>query len=89
MSFVSQKPALIMSKKDSGDLKKIAKSRTEALVRIERAKILLEYSEGETISSIARSLKTNRVKVNNCINKAIQFGVSTALKIYPEKADHP
>ena len=89
MPFVSQKPALIMSKKDSCELKKIAKSRTESLVRIERARIFLAYSEGKTISSIARSLITNRVKVNNSVNKAIQFGVSTALKDLPRKGRTP
>lgn len=89
MPFISKKPPLILNKKDSDDLNKIAKSRTEALVKVERVKILLEYSNGGTISSIARLLKTNRVKVNNCVNKAIQFGVFTALKDLPRKGRPP
>jgi len=64
-------------------LKKISRSRTEAVRRVERAKILLAYARGETISAIARQLHTNRPKVERCIDKALQLGPETALDDLP------
>ena len=61
----------------------ISKSRTEAKSAVERAKILLGYAGGETVSSIARRLHTNRPKVERCINKALHFGALTAIYDLP------
>ena len=70
-------------------LTKISKSRTESKSRIERATMLLYYYEGKTISSIARLLKTNRPKIERCIDKALYFGVMTALDDLPRKGKPP
>jgi hypothetical protein len=79
MPFVSKRPKLQLSDNDLEKLKKISRSRTEALSRIERAKIILFYYEGETVSSIARLLKTNRPKVERVLNKALELGAITAV----------
>ena len=81
--FVSKKEKLKLTEKLRADLMNISVSRTKSISEIERAKILLSYSNGETISAIARKLKTNRVKIENCVNKALKFGVLTALKDLP------
>ncbi len=83
MPFVSKKEKLKLTGKIKETLKAISISRTKSISEIERAKILLYYSNGETISAIARKLKTNRVKIENCVNKALQFGALTALKDLP------
>jgi transposase len=83
MPFVSKRPKLQLSDNDLEKLKKISRSRTEALSRIERAKIILFYYEGETVSSIARLLKTNRPKVERVLNKALELGAITALNDLP------
>jgi len=60
-------------------LLKVSKSRTEAASSVERAEMLLGYAGGETISSIAKRLGTNRPKVERCIDKALELGALAAL----------
>ena len=80
MPFTSRKAKLELSEDEKEILKNISRSRTEAYQRVERAKILLAYAEGETVSAIARELDTNRPKIERCINKALELGVLTALE---------
>jgi len=72
-----------------GILIKISKSRTAPLREVMRAKILLQYIEGKTITSIARSLNTNRPLVDRCLNKAIAYGTLPALKDLPGRGVKP
>ena len=83
MPFKSRRAPLILSEEEKEKLTIISKSRTEAKSKVERAKILLGYAKGETVSSIARYLHTNRPKVERCIDKALHFGVLTALHDLP------
>ena len=83
MPFTSRRAPLILSEEEKEKLTIISKSRTEAKSKVERAKILLGYAKGETVSSIAWRLHTNRPKVERCINKALHFGVLTALHDLP------
>ena len=85
MPFVSKRPKLQLSDKELEELKKISRSRTESLSRIERSKILLLYHEDITVSSIARKLNTNRPKVERILNKALQVGAIPALNDLPRK----
>lgn len=83
MSFISRREKLRLSDDDLEQLRKISRSRTESLSRIERAKMLLLYYEGETVSGIARQLDTNRPKVERVLNKALELGAITALDDLP------
>lgn len=65
MPFESTRAKLDLAPEEVAKLEAIAKSRTESMSSIERAKILLAYYRGETVSSIARTLKINRPKVDN------------------------
>jgi hypothetical protein len=58
-------------------------SRSEPAGRVQRASILLRYQVGETVSEIARSLATNRPRVERCISKALDLGVTQALADLP------
>ena len=89
MPFVSKRPKLRLSDKELEELKKISHSRTESLSRTERSKILLLFYEGETVSSIARKLNTNRPKVERVINKALQVGAISALNDLPRRGKPP
>lgn len=60
-------------------LERIARSRTEAASRVTRARMILAYSRGETVSAIARELGTNRPKVERCMDKALEMGAVAAL----------
>ena len=79
-----RKRAILLLDKDIRDrLAKVANSRTEPASSVERAQILLGYAGGESITSIARSLQTNRPKVERCIDKALAFGALAALVDMP------
>ena len=83
MPFVSMRPALILSEDELKHLKQVLRSRTQPTRAVERAKILLEFHGGKSISEIARGLNTNRPKVERTINKAFAFGVYSALNDLP------
>lgn len=89
MPFRSQKAKLHLQKDELQRLEVIARSRTEGLARVERAKILLAYHAGETVSAIARNLGTNRPKVQRCIDKALELGVDAALNDLPRPGKPP
>lgn len=83
MPFQSTKPKLTLSDEELKKLRATVKSRTESTARVERAKIILAYYDGETISAIARNHKTNRPKVELQINKALQMGAIPSLDDMP------
>jgi transposase len=83
MPFKRQRPDLVLTEEEEAILKSSSHSRTEPAVQVERAKILLAYTGGESISSIARRLKTNRPKVERCVDKALQLGPLTSLRDLP------
>lgn len=79
MPFKRQKAALLLTQEDRKSLEKITKTRTEEWRRVERAHMILLYSEGLSVPQIAEQLKTNTPKVYRCIDKALAFGVQTAI----------
>jgi transposase len=83
MPFQSNKAKLILSYEEISKLETITRSRTEPMSYVERAKILLGYHSGESISEIARSHNTNRPKVERQINKALQIGALPSLNDIP------
>ena len=83
MPFQSRRARLSLNDETRAALESISRSRSEPAHRVERAKMMLSYAAGSTISSIARSLHTNRPKVERCIDKALQLGATTALADVP------
>lgn len=79
MPFASRRAPLDLSPEVRSTLETIHRARTEPVRRVERARILLAYASGDTVSAIARALGTNRPKVERCLNKALQFGALAAL----------
>ena len=89
MPFKRKRPELVIDQEVKNKLEQISTSRTESASRIERAKNLLEYAKGGTVSAIARQLSTNRPKVERCIDKALQIGALTALDDLPRSGKPP
>jgi transposase len=83
MPFQSTRPKLTLSEGDVKTLTAISKSRTEPSGKVERAKIILEYHGGATVSGIARNHRTNRPKIELQINKALQMGAIPSLDDIP------
>ena len=81
--FQSRRARLVIEDDLSGILDRIARSRSESAQRVERARILLAYAGGQTVSAIARDLGTNRPKVERCVDKGLQLGPLAALGDLP------
>ncbi len=88
MPFTSRKAKLELTQEVKEELERISRSRTEPAQRIERAKMLLAYAGGATLSEITRQFKTNYPKVDRSINKALQMGALLSLKDLPGRGRH-
>lgn len=87
MPFISMREKLKLSESERNKLESIKKSRKESKSKVERAKILLLYYEDHTVSSIAKGLRTNRPRVERCIDKALHYGALTSLNDLPRKGN--
>jgi transposase len=79
MPFVPSRPALVLNEEQRAELERISRLRTASARTVERARVLLRYAEGASVSSIARALDTNRPKIERCLDKALQIGPMAAL----------
>jgi len=89
MPFVSQKPPLVLDPETEAHLRTVSVARTAPAAHVERAGMLLAYADGESVSAIARRFHTNRVKVNDTINRALQVGPRAALSDLPRAGKPP
>src|SRR5438874_12223947 len=64
-------------------LSTLSQSRSAPAGRVQRASMLLRYHAGESISTIATALGTNRPRVERCISKALELGSTQALADLP------
>jgi len=89
MPFKSKRPELVLTNKEKEELERISRSRNESKVHVERSQILLFYSQGRSINSIAKEMNTNRPRIERTVDKAMSFGVLTALNDLPRKGANP
>ena len=83
--FASRRASLVLSDDMRSMLDAVVRTRSESVQRVERARILLAYADGRSVSAIARELDTNRPKVERCIDKGLQMGALAALADLPRK----
>src|SRR5437773_4446765 len=69
-------------------LSTLSQSRSAPAGRVQRASMLLRYHAGESISTIATALGTNRPRVERCISKALELGITPALADLPGRGRH-
>ena len=89
MSFPSRRAPLELPAEIRERLTVISKARTEPKSHVERARMLLAYAEGRSISALARELGTNRPRVERCIDKALEWGALAALDDLPRSGKPP
>ena len=89
MPFVSRRAQLKLSSSEIEKLTTLSQSRSQPAGRVQRASILLRYHTGETVSEIARALGTNRPRVERCVSKALDLGVTQALADLPGRGRRP
>jgi transposase len=85
MPRIPQHPALVLTVEEKEFLNQLRQSRTAAVRDVQRAQILWRYHAGETVTQIARALKTTRNSVVKWIDKALQMGVVAGLRDTPHK----
>src|SRR6202161_1627967 len=86
MPRMSNRPKLVLTGNEKKELDELRRrARTAAVRDVQRAQILLRYHAGETVSQIARALKTTRKSVLKWIDKALQMGVKAGMKDTPHK----
>lgn len=89
MPFVSRRAALRLSPGEMEMLTAQVQSRGQPAGRVQRASMLLHYHAGKTVSEIARTLGTNRPRVERCLRKALELGVAQALADLPGRGRRP
>src|ERR1700694_2493643 len=85
MARVSTRPRLVLTDEEKGHLDQLRQSKTAAFRDVQRAQILWRYHAGETVSQIARALKTTRKSVLKWIDKTLQIGANVGMKDSPHK----
>ena len=80
MARKSNRAALVLTPAQVVTLKELAASRTAPLRELERAKVLLGYASGTTITELQRQLGFDRPRIYRCIDKALAAGVQAGLK---------
>lgn len=89
MPFVSKRAKLEVPAEEMDYLIQCSRSRTEGAAKIHRAKVLLAYHQGESISKIASQMRTNRPRVERTVQKALEYGVRSALRDLPRRGRSP
>jgi len=71
---------LMLSDEHHAKLTKLASSRIASVREAERARVLLRYASGVSISDIQRQVGVSRPAIYKCIDKALASGVEAGLK---------
>ena len=72
-----------LTNEDRIALETISNSRTESASKVQRAKILIDYSSGMSIAGITKKYNTNRPLIERSIDKALEYGPKQALNDLP------
>ena len=80
MPRTTKRAKLGLSTEQRQNLTTIIQARTEPVRKVERAKILLKYADGISISKIQSDVGVSRPTIYKCIDKALAMGVDAGLK---------
>lgn len=80
MARTSGRSALVLTQEQRATLKELSGSRTAPAREVERARMLLGYADGESVTELQRRLGITRATIYKCIDKALAAGVQTGLK---------
>jgi len=80
MARKSGRAALVLTQAQAAMLKELSGSRTAPSREVERAKVLLGYAGGTSITELQRQLGVGRPMIYKCVDKALAAGVQMGLK---------
>ena len=79
MARKTERAPLVLTEEQHQELTSLAGSRTASMQEVERARILLSYSEGIPILRIRKALGVSRPTIYKCIDKALAAGIAVGL----------
>ena len=80
MARKSKRAALVLTPEQRATLKELACSRSGPTREVERAKVMLGYAEGLSVTELQRQLGFSRPMIYRCVDKALAAGVQMGLK---------
>ena len=80
MARKTKRAKLTLTIENRAKLTELSGSRTAPIREVQRAKIMLGYADGASISDLMRLLGVGRPMIYNCIDKALAAGVGAGLK---------
>ena len=80
MARKSERAALVLTPEQKITLNALSTSRSASTRVVERAKIMLGYADGASITALQRLLGFSRATIYRCVDKALAAGVQTGLK---------
>jgi transposase len=80
MARKSKRAALVLTPQQRATLKELAASRSAARREVERAKVMLGYADGLSVTELQRQLGFSRPMIYRCVDKALAAGVQMGLK---------
>ena len=78
-----------MSGEEIETLGAIARSRSEAARRVQRARMLLTYSENSSFFAVGQRLGVHHQAVQRCVERAVAYGALAALDDRPRPGKEP
>lgn len=80
MAGKTKRAALILTDNQKAMLNELSRSRTAPMREVERAKVLIGYANGISISDLQRQIGVSRPMIYKCIDKALAAGAPMGLK---------
>lgn len=80
MARKSERAALVLTSEQTTTLKELAGSKTASAREVERAKVLLGYTAGTSITELYRQFGFSRPTIYQSVDKALAAGMPTGLK---------
>ena len=80
MPRISQRAKLVLEQEQKERLQQLANSRKAPMREVQRANILLKYSEGMSIRNIQKIISISRATIYKWVDKALALGIEEGLK---------
>ena len=71
MARKSERPSLVLTQEQRSTLQELSASRVASTREVERAKVMLGYADGVSITELQRRLGFSRPMIYRCVDKAL------------------
>jgi hypothetical protein len=89
MARKSERASLVLTQEQRTTLQELSSSRVASAREVERAKVMLGYADGESITELQRRLGFSRPMIYRCVDKVSNAGKSTVWRILDDNDIKP